>query len=129
MKFIGSCRYCGQVINSNRSFSSQEDADNYASDYCDCPEASLERKRREQIDLGKEKIKRLFGEDVTALGFDALSNDTIEFLNLIVEKIVKEKIAAATVKLENGEKVVIAETAKGGLKIQRNKLQQCQLTD
>ena len=71
----------------------------------------------------------MFGEDVAALGFDALSNDTIEFLNLIVEKIVKEKIAAVTVKLKNGEKVVMAETAKGGLKVQRNKLQQCQLTD
>ena len=129
MNFAGSCKWCGQITNSNREFSTQEEANKYASEHCDCETARLEKYKRDQIYYGMEKVEHLFGENATDFGFEPANEDVIEFLNMTIETMVNGVVNAVTLKIAGGDKAVIALTNKGGVKVQRSKVQQCQLTD
>ena len=61
MVYIGACKYCGQICTADTEFDSQEEADNYATNQCNCERASTERALREAICFAYGNAAVLFG--------------------------------------------------------------------
>lgn len=53
---LGTCRYCGQVVNLERERDSQEAADIAASEECSCYDAREERAIRRKIENAQDRI-------------------------------------------------------------------------
>ncbi len=130
MEFLGACKYCGQVTSGKREFSTQSDADEYATDNCGCDESQSERERAHQVTYAKERVRQLFGEDARRRGFEPVKNtEILEILNLIVEGIAEGEFDWATVKIHGGGKATLASTARGGIRVQRSITHACQLDE
>lgn len=66
---LGTCRYCGQVVNLERERDSQEAADIAASEECSCYDAREERAIRRKIENAQDRIQKVFGSEAEELGF------------------------------------------------------------
>ncbi len=130
MKFTGSCRFCGQIANVGYSFSTQEEADEYATEHCSCTEAVIQRESREQIGYAKERVKQLFGADAKENGFSPVKEDAvISILNSIVESVANKKLNWATLRIKGGGKATITATANGRIRVQRSVTHACHFDD
>ena len=130
MSYIPTCPYCGQSMSSNGVFISRAEADEYAVDHCNCDAAVSERRKQEQIYYAQERVHKLFGEGAERYGFkQAEDTSIIELLDKIVVSIADESLQWATLRITDGGKVTIAQTAKGGIRVQRSITHACQLEE
>ena len=60
---LGTCRYCGQVVNLERERDSQEAADIAASEECSCYDAREERAIQRNIENAQDRIQKVFGSE------------------------------------------------------------------
>ncbi len=119
-EFTGACRYCGQVAAPGR-FASQEAADDYATDHCDCTQAKYEANVRKCINEAEANVDALFGEDCKEFGFEPMPEDIIEELKRIVRLIAQMKIASTRMQLSRGGSAGVTVNAKGKIKVTRSK--------
>lgn len=131
MSYIPTCPYCGQILSSGtREFNSQADADKWAASQCNCSEAYKERKRQEQIDFAKERVRQLFGEEAAEFGFEPVANtEMIDLLNDVIENIAYGRLRGATLQMKGSGKAVISTTSENKIRVKRSITHACQLEE
>lgn len=118
---IGACRFCGQIANTTKDFLTQAEADEWATENCECISAARERNTVKQIENAKYRVEELFGEECEKYGFVPVTEpDTLELLEKLVEKTARGRISAATVQMKNYGKAGIALTSKGKICVTRS---------
>lgn len=120
-EIIGACRFCGQIGTSDRGFSSQMEADEYATQWCGCDEAQAYREKLEAITAAKESITLLFGDGCEKYSFSPIPSDAVLMLEDLVDAIGSGYISSVSVKLQSGDSAKISVTAKGAIKVNRSK--------
>ena len=79
---LGTCRYCGQVVNLERERDSQEAADIAASEECSCYDAREERAIQRKIENAQDRIQKVFGSEAEELGFRPINApEPIQLMN------------------------------------------------
>ena len=58
---LGTCRFCGQLVNLERERDTQEAADIAASEECSCYDAREERAIRRKIENAQDRIQKISG--------------------------------------------------------------------
>ena len=91
----GVCRYCGQMQNVEAE--TQEDADNKATEMCDCPQAIKDR----SLDSFCEKVATIVFDTAEETGFEPLSNEQYKLICVLADKIFQKEINGVTVKLDD----------------------------
>lgn len=95
---LGTCRYCGQVVNLERERDSQEAADIAASEECSCYDAREERAIRRKIENAQDRIQKVFGSEAEELGFRPINApEPIQLMNDIAVLIARGYITSAVV--------------------------------
>lgn len=109
----GACVFCGQVYQFETDGRVPEaQLDGWATDKCDCVDATLERRRKKKEQAAKDSIKELIMDEHPEIA-DML-NDTIGL-------ILQEKITKLSVTAGNGEKMAMIVNQKGNIKIEYTK--------
>ena len=107
---LGTCRYCGQVVNLERERDSQEAADIAASEECSCYDAREERAIRRKIENAQDRIQKVFGSEAEELGFRPINApEPIQLMNDIAVLILVHKAAGNVVGLDPLETVYLRE--------------------
>lgn len=118
--YTGACRYCGQVASSIHSFETEELANEFATNACNCTDAIVERNRAASIQRAKATITRLCGEECKRCGFVPVDPETLDFLISLVDHIGRGLLGKAQCVLPVGDVVYIrALDAPGQMKISR----------
>lgn len=115
---LGDCKGCGQtmmVVATN-----QEQADEIATEKCDCPAGEMIRKKKE-LD---ERLGELIGEEAPQYGWDATTPEIFETIKEIGNIVAEGKIESVGIRIDNtslrianrGGKIVIerSKTVKQG---------------
>ena len=110
--FEGTCRYCGQMVWVRAA--DQADADNEASEKCNCKGCFLEQR----LDRAQEAIDKLFGQGCKSSGLQEASDDAVELIKITAAAINREDIVSATINL-GGCKAVLSQTSDEKIKIVR----------
>lgn len=117
--FIGSCKYCGQVVEVNHVCDSQEEANELATKNCSCDAAKKARHIEESVISAKAKLEELCGSESRFYGFSELSDETIAALENIIELIGSGIIGDTSCKVGLGT-VKISMNIAGDIKIKRS---------
>lgn len=111
----GTCKYCKQirVIEvPDDMLVEQKDLDISATDNCDCPSASWERKRQEKLMLANNKIQELVPFDTEP------ARNLREVLMLTANMLTKGEIENLSIK-NGSSKISMKTTSTGGIKIEK----------
>lgn len=120
-EIIGACRFCGQIGTSDRGFSSQMEADEYATQWCGCDEAQAYREKLEAMESAKASIRMLFGSGCEKYSFTPIPDDALFMLEGLVDSIGAGYITSVGLKLQCGDSAKVSVTAKGAIKVNRSK--------
>lgn len=124
----GVCKHCGQMIELGGGYATQEDADAAAEELCDCPTASIARRKRAQVEAAKGKVRQLFGEGAEELGFRPLAGEgAVDLLERAVELIALGPISSATFNVRGQCKAKLTVSTKGKIKVSRSEVNSCDL--
>lgn len=124
MKGIGVCQFCGQVvaIDYPEQIQTDEEFNQYATEHCNCIEASKERERKTQIRKAKQRIRDLFLDGAERCGFEPVQDERIiTLLDTAVYLLAYESIKALTVHLPGYQKAKLSVSVKGKINIEREK--------
>ena len=110
----GTCRYCGTI--QPVMAADQSDADNKISLDCPCGGAAKAKKRIHILD----NIEAIAGDNAVKMGFSSVEGGTLSWLKRAGELVLEGKVDKVSVDI-NGTKVVLGITAKGDVKVKRNK--------
>lgn len=113
----GFCIYCGQASLGINADSSAE-ANERATDECDCPEAKNQRKKKRQIAEAKRKIAEVFLDD--GLEYEPCS-EVLEMMNSAVELMAEGVVKSMTMSVANVGIAKIAVNSKGGIVVERRR--------
>ena len=128
MSYIPVCKYCGQMLQTNKEFENEHTAEEYASRMCNCRDAIAARQREEAISFAKARVEQLFGEDAAECGFEAVTDENILcLLNLAVVIIAQDLVTGITVNIRNGGKAIISAASDGKIRVKRSITHACQL--
>lgn len=124
----GVCRHCGQTIDLGAMYATQEEADAAAEELCECPAATVARRKRAQVEAAKEKVRQLFGDGADELGFRSLAGDgAVDLLERTVELIALGPISSATFNVRGQCKAKLTVSTKGKIKVSRSEVSSCAL--
>lgn len=126
-KYIGACRYCGQ-INAEITSDNSNDADDAATMSCKCPEAQKYQNIQEQIQKASERVEQLFGADAKSYGFESMSEKFIEFLKGIVKRIAYGEFRSVTVQADSFTTAKISKN-DSVMKVERKEVNKCRLEE
>lgn len=127
-EFIGSCKYCGQILKNDARFESQDDADRWATENCGCSGARIERKRREQIENAQARVEELFRTRCDEYGLRPVEDEkVIHILYDLVECAAEGRVLSATISLNGYGKAGISVDSKGELLVKRSETKAYQL--
>ena len=113
----GFCIYCGQAALGVKADSNTE-ANERATDECNCPEAKNQRKRKRQIAEAKRKIAEVFSSD--ELGNEPCC-EVIEMINSVVELVAEGVVKSMTMSVVNVGIAKIAVNSRGGIVVERKR--------
>ena len=127
---LGTCRYCGQVVNLERERDSQEAADIAASEECSCYDAREERAIRRKIENAQDRIQKVFGSEAEELGFRPINApEPIQLMNDIAVLIARGYITSAVVNVRGQCRAKISLTSKEKIKVERSDTRSYQLEE
>lgn len=119
----GTCRFCGQVGNviGYRRFASQDKANDYATEHCNCSRAENERRIQRQISNANSRVCEVFGEGAEAHGFRPVADQSIfNILENCIELVARRQLSSSTLQIRGFCKANISLTAKGEIAIARS---------
>ena len=121
-EYVGVCAYCGQAVVSDLDFSSQPDADVWATENCSCPEAEMERVKRDRVRGAEARVVDLFGRGCEKYGFRPVDDGTVLLVIQLVRMVAHGDVDRMTAVLpfSSGGKVTAALTSKGTVKVTRS---------
>lgn len=122
----GACRYCGQIQEVG-PHQTQAEADDTASEVCNCPGARAARRERERVEDAQERVHRLFGDGAEELGFKPVHDAAVDLLDQVVELIAKGPISSASLNIRGQCKAKFSITSKGKIKVSRSETRSCDL--
>lgn len=126
----GTCRFCGQLINVDDIFDTQEQADESAVELCECPGSKTERTTKEQIAGAKERVNQLFGLNAVDFGFEPVKErEPVVLLENIVELVARRCVSAAGIIIRGGCRAKVNISAKGKIKVERSETNSYQLEE
>lgn len=105
-KYIGACRYCGQTCGAPGEYASQREADEAATQLCDCGGAKKER----AAEKGRNRLRAMFAYEP-----EGVSILLVKILNAVAAG----EVEAATVKIDGNTKCKISCNSKGDIDVQR----------
>lgn len=127
---LGTCRYCGQLVNLERERGSQEAADIAASEECSCFDARAERAIRRQIENAQDRIQKIFGSEAEELGFQPIAApEPLKLMNDIAVLVARGYISSAVVNVRGQCKAKISLTSKEKIKVERSETRSYQLEE
>lgn len=127
---LGTCRYCGQVVNLERERDSQEAADIAASEECSCYDAREERAIQRKIENAQDRIQKVFGSEAEELGFRPINApEPIQLMNDIAVLIARGYITSAVVNVRGQCRAKISLTSKEKIKVERSETRSYQLEE
>lgn len=127
---LGTCRYCGQLVNLERERGSQEAADIAASEECSCFDARAERAIRRQIENAQDRIQKIFGSEAEELGFQPIAApEPLQLMNDIAVLVARGYISSAVVNVRGQCKAKISLTSKEKIKVERSETRSYQLEE
>lgn len=126
----GVCKYCGQVASAEEAFESKAEANRWASENCTCASATAERRTREQIEDGCDRVDKLFGSECEVYGFEPVAEERIlEKLCEAVKWVAKGYARQIVLQLADYGKATIGLTAKGRIRVSRSESRSYQLEE
>lgn len=127
---VGVCRFCGQTITIDRDKYSQEEADAAAAEICDCPGAKTERSIQKKIEDARHRIRQVFGEESSRLGFKPVETpELFDLMDNAAELVAREYISTAIFGIRGHGRAKIAITAKEKIKVERHETRSYQLEE
>jgi hypothetical protein len=118
---LGACRHCGAVIIGQYTDEMTEDEKNeMATRMCNCANAELERYKRDEKAMTKERIRELLIEKSEEIGFKNKIEDTEVhlLLDMIVDLASDGKINGINMVLEDSTRFKITEK-EGKINVER----------
>ena len=114
--YDGCCKFCGQVVQYDENVlrKAEGDPDIAAKLICDCTQARIFARRRQNIKNGVKKVDEIAGKSSEK----PLPDETIHLLHSAVTHIVHGRMTKVTVQVSGAEKVILAVTGKG-IKVSR----------
>ncbi|MBQ0167480.1 MAG: hypothetical protein KBT02_10285 [Treponema sp.] len=127
---IGTCKYCGQAVESLEENCTQEAADVWATLNCDCASATADRRTKEQVTAAKDRVFELFGTSCAEYGFSKpIEAENILLLTSIVDAVANHTISSAKIHFGKAGSASISMTSKSKIKIQRSQAHAYQLEE
>lgn len=114
----GACRFCGQMKIVPWSMT-QEEADDKATEACDCDDAAWDRKLKEQIRKAKEALNSVFGPGAADYGQKPVGARAMAFLQEAVSVMAEGYIDNVSVDLMGACRAKLTLTGKGSIKVKR----------
>lgn len=116
----GYCTFCGQVQFLTVEAGSPEEANELATQKCDCDQALDERTARMSINNARERIDQLFGVGSADLEFEPITDQhLIDLLYHLVGYIARHKVRSCSMLLSGYGVAKISLTGKGKIKVER----------
>ena len=106
----GACIFCGQAYMFANVGLSTEQLNEAANEKCTCEEAKEGKWKRKRAKDVRRKVDKIFGQD-----------KCLEFMQASAEMVLAYALEKVSVKMPDGTVGNIAQTKKGGIKIQRSK--------
>lgn len=94
---IGTCRHCGQSQEVANAVTKAE-ADAYASINCSCKEAEAEA----NLILARDELRKMTGPEAKENGFKPLDEETVEFLETVLDAVGEGLFTNATINTGDG---------------------------
>lgn len=124
----GVCKFCGQLnISPEGKFIGAEEADEYASLNCNCPESEKysmkERSRKireDTLNRANEEIEDLYGEGCRKYGLTSIGEDIKDMIKKSAELIYDGDMKDISISVSSSTKVKISKSAKSKIQINRN---------
>ena len=118
-RFIrGACRFCGQMKIVPWSLT-QEEAEEKATEACDCDDAEWDRKLKERIRKAKEALNSVFGPGAADYGQKPVSERVMLFLQEAACLMAEGYVDNVQTDIPGTCRVKLADTGKGSIKIKR----------
>lgn len=125
----GACRYCGQVVTilNDADVSTQDQAHEYATLHCNCPQASryqAEQKakleREAALNRAKDQIEKLCGGGSVGYGLIPIDEGNRDLMYSAAVLIYDDEIKDITIDINSCVKVKISKSTKGKLIVFRS---------
>ena len=127
---LGTCRFCGQLVNLERERDTQEAADIAASEECSCFDARAERSTRRQIENAQDRIRKIFGDEAEELGFRPIdAPEPLRLMDEIAVLVARGYISSATINVRGQCRAKISLTSKEKIKVERSETRSYQLEE
>lgn len=119
--FYGVCAFCGQVISTDLTFGSQEEADIWATENCNCDMARIARRKRESLAQAINQVDLLYGEGCEQYGFKPLEPEALEILKTFTRSVAYGEATKISAVLSGRAGTFKASlTLKGKIKVSRS---------
>lgn len=121
MEKIAACKFCGQIIADCdvSQAKTEEEALEMGTMQCNCGNAMIYQRKRQQAESAKEEICALFGEDDELHNIKKCEPEIIEFLKKSVDLIADGKIYKLSCGISGGGTADIKCDSKGKVTVQR----------
>lgn len=128
----GICKHCGQLVSvDDITIRTEEEANEYASNHCSCPEAAREyerlaardraaKERDQALTRAQEQIDDLFGEGAAGYGLLEVKEEIRELMHGTATLIYDNNMKDATMNINSCVKVKISKSSKGKLIFMRS---------
>ena len=127
---LGTCRFCGQLVNLERERDTQEAADIAASEECSCYDAREERAIRRKIENAQDRIQKVFGSEAEELGFRPIdAPEPLQLMDEIAVLVARGYISSAIINVRGQCRAKISLTSKEKIKVERSETRSYQLED
>lgn len=118
-KMMAVCRYCGQVVQTDREFRSEEEAGRWAVMHCRCAGALTAQRLESTVAAGKANVRELFGEECGENELEPVSEQTLFLLEQAVELLAAGAMEKVQLTLHDGSKAALTMRAKGTIRVER----------
>lgn len=129
---FGTCKYCGQLSSiSNQNITTEEQANEYASLNCDCPDSVAYREheeaekraadnRNQALNRAKEQIEDLFGSGAAGYGLISIDDKIRNLMYDAAVLVYDADIKDITINISSCVKVKISKSPKGKIIFMRS---------
>lgn len=115
---VGGCLFCGQTATVEVPEQwEDEKIDEYATELCDCAEASTYVWKKERKENAERSIEKQFGRQSK----DEVEKEVLDFMKMAVENIVETRMSSISIGITPKVKAKIAVTSKGLIKVEKVK--------
>lgn len=110
----GACTYCGQIYAFETSgLAREDDLNGWATEKCDCPEATYHTERKKSLEGAKKNITKFFEKIPDSGEF------IVSVMNMAADALYEDKIYSLSIDTGLGIKGKISQNSKGKIKVER----------